>query len=134
MNREHVRFSLEIAARKAGVEGWRWFAMEALNDDDVLFEGAVPSHLRGPGVGRLAWRDDAAVIKVAVTRREVVEAARAFEAETGFCSRCLGQRRVHRWVDRLYQRASCPACAGTGLATATGRIRVTPSCHEVAAA
>ena len=111
-----------IAKRKAGIDGWQWFAVEVIGrptgkgEADRLVEGGVPTIVsRGKNKGQRRW-DRKTATRVVVTGDEIRAECERYEREEQKCERCYGLGQVLAswsatggWTSR-----SCGKCAGTG--------------------
>lgn len=115
MNAMH--FHEVIARRKLGQPAeWQACVLERVGPDALRLEGGVPRPLKtGNRKGRLTWRD-CTITTCVVTDEEVLREQAAYEADTGNCAGCQGERQVpwswHHIEGTKYR--DCSKCNGTG--------------------
>lgn len=95
-----------VAFRKAGcLPGWEPCGWEAILGG-IIIEGGVPTLVGG----KKRWHKGTQ--KVFVTDAEAEEEYRRYEAETGKCGECMGERKVY-WGWSVAEGARfkpCPKC------------------------
>lgn len=104
-----------VARRKLGVgPSWEIYAWQRLASDDVLVEGAVPSHPKAKR-GNRRWQGCKGD-KVVVTRAEAEAATAEYERTTGNCAKCEGRREEwHGWNHTTgHSYRPCTRCNATG--------------------
>lgn len=115
-----------VAARKVGIPGWRWYTSEVVDTGgepgtcDFLLTGSVPRSLtRGPRKGQLTFKG-CDLTRVVVTRAELDTELARHEAVTGRCHRCDGSGRVvtsaHVNPDQTLTKrvGACSRCGRSG--------------------
>lgn len=106
-----------VAARKAGIEGWEPYKFEKIGSDAVAVTGGIPRLLtRGPRKGRKTW-DGKGTTEV-VTSVEMELEFKRYEADTGKCGDCLGERRVYAGWHHIEgtRYRPCKRCGESGKA------------------
>lgn len=117
-----MKFLEDIARRKLGAgPDWQWCKSEvigAYGHGDFLLSGGVPRILKsGPRKGRGTWAG-ITLDRCVVTQSEIAAEQRAYEASTGTCHRCLGEKQTIHGVSSTNGTTYrvCSRCMGTGLA------------------
>lgn len=109
---------LEVAGlRKLGnPEGFKFYRYEVLDDESFLLTGCVPSgtYTRGPRKGRPKY--DGPARRVTVNHAELKAERARYEAETGLCWDCRGEKRVVNGWTRVEGTTyvPCRECDSTG--------------------
>lgn len=120
-----VNFMEVVARKKVGeVQEWEVFKWEAVGEGEHLsyiIEGGVPRLLKsGKRKGKKTWRDSPSK-RTVVTKAEIVQAAKDYEAETGNCHVCCGSGQ--EWAgwscDEGNKYRDCRRCSATGKAPST---------------
>lgn len=121
----HMSHVERVGMRKLGdPEGFAFFKFTALADGTILMVGGKYRLLKsGKRKGERTWNGCGGEQTIAVAPSEVKQEEERYSAETGKCSRCLGEGKTFAsWsaTDGVKHRA-CSACSGSGEA---GRVRL----------
>lgn len=114
-----MKFIEDIARRKLGAPPeWTWCKSERIGTDAFMLEGGIPRKLKsGPRKGRNTFKD-CELAKVVVTDAEVKAEKAAYEASTGLCCECRGEKvTTARWsTTEGRETRECRRCKGSGTA------------------
>lgn len=114
-----MNFYESIAKRKLGIEStdWMWCNLQRIGPDATKVEGGIPKTItRGKRKGKPSWRGIALETCI-VTDAEVKVEQAAYEATTGNCWECGGEKQVVKsWhhIDGVTY-TPCRRCGGTGV-------------------
>lgn len=114
-----MKFIEDIARRKLGAPPeWSWCKSERIGTDSFLLEGGVPRLLKsGPRKGQRTWRD-VDLARCIVTDSEITADKATYEAQTGICHECLGEKvTLVSWSSTAGRKTrECRRCKGSGSA------------------
>lgn len=112
-----MKFIEDIARRKLSAPPeWTWCKSERIGNDAFLLEGGIPRKLRsGPRKGCNTFRG-CELTRVIVTDAEVKAEKAAYEAATGLCCECLGEKVTFASWSAAEGRKTreCRRCNGSG--------------------
>ena len=109
-----------VLYRKVGIEGWRWYRWERLDNGDALYTGCVPSGTfsKGPRKGMPRFTGGTQKMRFVVTKAELEEERQRYISDTGNCPNCYGTgQEVAGWSKNEGMRyRNCSDCGATGRA------------------
>lgn len=114
-----IDFISVVARKKLGAsDEWQYFAWERVGEDALIVRGGVPigTVSRGPRKGQPKWERPGD--RVVVTDAEERAERARYEAETGICSDCQGEKETWAgWSAEHGNRyRACRRCGATGQA------------------